>query len=180
MKPLAVALAAVLTLSLTACGGGGAEKEGAAPETSASTSAAPAEEPGAPGLSPKTGEPLGEPLVEPSETGKPAPKPQPSQVKPLVGTWQGDGPVKEYFVFTAKGEGELIAGGKTLWSGTVIPAGKNTYRLSWEGTDPGATYWQVVLKDGGKSFTFAANSQTYKKVTKPATGKPETPKPEES
>ncbi|MDX6744913.1 hypothetical protein [Actinocorallia sp. A-T 12471] len=170
MKPLALTLATLLALSVSACGGG-SEDEATPPETATSAAAAPSES-AVPGLSEKSGVPL----VEPTEKGKPAPKPQPSQVKPLVGTWQGDGPVQEYFVFTAKGDGMLIAGGKTLWNGTVIPAGKNTFRLSWDGTDPGATYWQIALKDGGKTFTFAANSQVYTKVDKPKTGKPETPK----
>ncbi|GAB2852021.1 hypothetical protein GCM10022221_59250 [Actinocorallia aurea] len=174
MKPLALTLAALLTLSVSACGGGSDEK-GGAPEASTSASAAPAES-GAPDMSDKSGTPL----VEPSVTGKPAPKPQPNQVKSLVGTWQGDGPVKEYFVFTAKGDGMLVAKGETLWNGTVIPAGKNTFRLSWEGTDPGATYWQLVLKDGGKTFTFAANGQIYTKVDKPKAGGSDTSeKPEE-
>ncbi|ROO84111.1 hypothetical protein EDD29_1628 [Actinocorallia herbida] len=172
MKPLALTLAALLTLSVSACGGGGSEEEGTQPETSAGAAAAPSDS-GVPVPSEKSGVPL----IEPSETGKPAPKPQPNQVKALVGTWQGDGPVKEYFVFTAKGDGMLIAQDKTLWTGTVIPAGKNTFRLSWEGTDPGATYWQVVLKDGGKAFTFAATDQDYTKVAKPKTDK--TDKPEE-
>ena len=162
MKPLALVLAGMLALS--ACGGG--EGEDASPETSSSTEASSpaAQDSGAPGLSPKSGTPL----AEPTESGKPAPTPKPVQVKSLIGTWQSSTPVKEYFVFAADGSGKLIASGQDLWTGTVIPAGKNVFRLSWQGTDPGAAYWQVQLNAEGKELTFAANGQVYKKVKKPA------------
>ncbi|WP_106402770.1 hypothetical protein [Actinocorallia populi] len=161
MKPLALVLAGML--ALTACGGGSENPE---PETSASAEASQpaAQDSDAPGLAPKSGAPL----AEPTESGKPAPTPKPNQVKALVGTWQGDTPAKEHFVFTADGSGKLVASGKELWAGTVIPAGKKIYRLSWQGTDPGAAYWQIELNAGGDEITFAANAQVYKKVKKPA------------
>ncbi len=166
MKPLALALAGLLALS--ACGGG---SETPSTETSSSpeASAPAAQESGAPGMSPKNG---GTPLAEPTESGKPAPTPKPNQVKALVGTWQGSTPVKEYFVFSAAGAGKLVAQNKELWTGTVIPAGKNVFRLSWQGTDPGAAYWQIQLNAKGDELTFAANGQVYKKVKKPVTSEP--------
>lgn len=166
MKPLALALAGLLVL--TACGGG--KEEPPAPSDAAAQPSA-GTQPGetAPSLVSRSGEPI----VLPTETGKPAPKPQVSAVKSLVGTWKGSNPVKDYWLFKADGSGTWVAQDQKLWTGTVIPAGKTDkgaeiFRLSWQGTDPGESYWQVevMVKEG--TMIFAGTQQEYKKAVKTA------------
>ncbi|GAB3676796.1 hypothetical protein GCM10027589_46980 [Actinocorallia lasiicapitis] len=167
MRPLAITLAGLL-LFTAACGGGDDPAEpGAQPGTTAS---APSADGGGgktpndvPSLNPKTGAPD---LPQPTETGPVAAAPQPKQVTKLVGTWKGSSPADDFFTFDAKGRGIFKAGGEELWKGTVIPSGKRTFRLSWQGHDPGVTYWQIELAKDGASLTFAANQQVYEKVTK--------------
>jgi hypothetical protein len=162
----ALTLGAVLLLS--GCGGGGTET----PAADQTSGAVPVEQSGesAPVLTAKDG-------VTPTPA-PPAPKTKPSQVKNLVGTWKGSGPAKDYFQFKADGSGRLNSKGVDLWKGTVIPAGKDSsgnevFRLSWEGTDPGATYFQVKLTEKGTKLVFEGNSLTYEKaVKKKATQKP--------
>jgi hypothetical protein len=108
----------------------------------------------------------------------PLPKIQPAQVKVLVGTWTNDGKnsLKDYFVFKADGTGSWMMQGKPLWSGSVIPAGKSTFRLSWQGKDPNvSTFWAIKVGSDGK-LVFQGNQQTYAKgaaakATPTATGK---------
>jgi hypothetical protein len=162
----ALTLGAVLLLA--GCGGGGTETPAAGQNSGAAT----VQQSGgsAPSLTPKDG------VVPTSDP--PAPKPKASQVTHLVGIWKGSSPAKDYFEFKADGSGRLNSKGVDLWKGTVIPAGKDTsgnevFRLSWEGTDPGATYFQVKLTEKGTKLVFEGNSLTYAKVVKKtATQKP--------
>ncbi|GAA3231414.1 hypothetical protein [Actinocorallia longicatena] len=162
MKPLALALAGLLVLT-TACGGGKKDDTVTKPETGTSS------QPQAGSTDPAGEEPTLDPKVaatppSPTEKLPPAPTAKPKQVTELVGKWNGSSPANDYFVFNAKGQGKFVAGGKELWTGTAFPVSKHTYRLSWEGGDPGVTYWQVEIKDG--KLIFAANQQTYEKDAK--------------
>jgi len=131
-----IAAAAAL---LAGCGGGGKSGATGAPSSSVDT----------PGMSP-------------------LPKISPGQVKVLVGTWTNDAKnsLKDYFVFKPDGTGSWMMQGKPLWTGSVIPAGKNTFRLSWQGKDPNvSTFWAIKIDSGGK-LLFQGNQQTYAKGAK--------------
>jgi hypothetical protein len=96
----------------------------------------------------------------------PLPKVSPAQVKVLVGTWvnQAKNSLKDYFVFKADGTGQWIMQNKgPLWSGQVIPAGGQTFRLSWQGKDPNvSSFWAIKINSDG-SLLFEGNQQKYVK-----------------
>ncbi|MFB4309882.1 hypothetical protein [Actinomadura sp. GTD37] len=98
----------------------------------------------------------------PATTLAPLPAVKPADVKPLVGRWVGT--AKDYFQFTAGGDGVWVRGGQKLWSGAVIPEGGGKFRFSWKGGDPQtASYWGVSLEDA-TTLVFAGTNQQYKKV----------------
>jgi hypothetical protein len=103
------------------------------------------------------------PAAAPTTRLAPVPKVSPSQVKALVGTWVG--PAKDSFVFKADGSGTWSRGGRTLWSGQVIPEGGGKFRFSWQGGDPqSGSYWGIRLTEGGSKLVFAGTNQTYEKA----------------
>lgn len=98
----------------------------------------------------------------PATTLAPLPAVKPSEVKPLVGRWVGT--AKDYFQFTAGGNGVWVRGKQKLWSGSVIPEGGGEFRFSWKGGDPqNASYWGVSLEDE-TTLVFAGTNQKYKKA----------------
>jgi hypothetical protein len=99
----------------------------------------------------------------------PLPAVRPADVKPLVGRWVGT--AKDYFQFSADGDGVWVRGGQKLWTGSVIPEGGGKYRFSWKGGDPKtASYWGVSLNEDKTSLVFAGTNQTYKKAVAKKTG----------
>ncbi|MDX6434719.1 MAG: hypothetical protein QOE54_7085 [Streptosporangiaceae bacterium] len=151
--------AAAATLTLSACGGAkdsaakGDPSQGAAQGQSASDGSS------------SGGGPV------PKSVGGPLPKVAPQQVKGLVGTWTNTtkGSVGDAFEFKSDGTGSWKGRGRTLWTGQVIPAGKDQYRLSWQGKDPNTpSFWSVTLTQNGQKLLFQGNQQTYSK-TKSAT-----------
>jgi hypothetical protein len=100
----------------------------------------------------------------PKAVGGPLPKIAARQVKGLVGTWinNAKGSVGDYFEFKADGTGSWQGKGTSLWTGQVIPSGKDQYRLSWQGKDPTtSTFWSVKLTENGQKLVFQGTQQTY-------------------
>jgi hypothetical protein len=142
--------ALALVLAVAGCGGGKDDPPAAGASTGAPSTAEPGFSVSATPVSP---------------TGAPLPRVRGSQVRSLVGTWVGKAPQRDYFVFKSDGSASWVARGDALWTGQVIPAGNDQFRLSWEGTDPQeASYWSVRLSDDGKSLTFGGTNQTYTKA----------------
>jgi hypothetical protein len=164
-RPRAIALAiavAAAAFTLAACAG--AKDSGATSDPSQSTAPSAAQGGSASDGSPSTDGPV------PKTVGGPLPKVAPQQVKGLVGTWTNNakGSVGDAFEFRSDGTGSWKGRGRTLWTGQVIPAGKDQYRLSWQGKDPNTlSFWSVKLTENGQKLLFQGNQQTYTK-TKPA------------
>ncbi|MGI8336902.1 hypothetical protein ACRYCC_43765 [Actinomadura scrupuli] len=147
--------ATAAALALSACGGG---KDGAA---QGGPSQGETQGQSASDGSPATGG------AAPKAVGGPLPKVVPQQVKGLVGTWTNTakGSVGDAFEFKADGTGSWKGRGRILWTGQVIPAGKDQYRLSWQGKDPNTpSFWSVKLTDNGRKLLFQGNQQTYSKT----------------
>lgn len=156
VRPGLMALVSVLAAStLAGCGGGGDGKDDKKPAAAAGSSSS--SRPADPGIDTSNG--------SPAPKGAPLPKVPADKVKPLVGKWTTSGPAKDYFVFKTDGAGSWMAKGRALWTGQVIPDGKNKFRFSWEGSDPQqSSYWGVTLNAGGKTLVFGGTNQTYTKA----------------
>ncbi|WP_433337971.1 hypothetical protein [Spirillospora sp. CA-294931] len=156
-RSILVAACTALALSLTGCGSG--DDSGDEPQDGAGASPPGGQAPASP--DPSSG--LKDLPSDPPSTLPRAPKVKPAQVKSIVGRWVGPG--KDYFVFKSDGTGSWVKASTTLWSGQVIPEGKDKYRFSWQGGDPkSASYWGVSLTDGGTKLLFAGTNQSYSKA----------------
>lgn len=152
-RPIVLAPLIAAALVLTGCGGGDKKDSKAGAGSTPSGSQGAVSSDGSP-------EPKG-------SGGVPLAPVEPAKVKSLVGKWTTTGPAKDYFLFKADGTGSWMAKGRSLWTGQVIPDGKNKFRFSWEGKDPQqSTYWGVTLESGGKSLVFGGTNQTYNKAKK--------------